>query len=62
MTNPYRVRNSTRNLGTWPIREEILALGAEIDERYDVDHGDVVLVRAALARWGTPANNTNQEN
>jgi len=55
MTNPYRVRNSTRDLGTWPSREEILTLGAELDERYDVDHGDVVLVRAALARWGTPA-------
>jgi hypothetical protein len=55
MTNPYRVRNSTRGLGTWPSREEILALGAELDERYDVDHGDVELVRAALARWGTPA-------
>ena len=55
MTNPYRVRNSTRDLGTWPSREEILALGAELDERYNVDHGDVVLVRAALARWGTPA-------
>jgi hypothetical protein len=55
MTNPYRVRNSTRDLGTWPSREEILALGAELDERYDVDHGDVDLVRAAIARWGTPA-------
>jgi hypothetical protein len=55
MTNPYRVRNSTRDLGTWPNREEILALGAELDERYDVDHGDVELVHAALARWGTPA-------
>ena len=61
MTDPYRVRNSTRDLGTWPSREEILALGAELDERYDVDHGDVDLVRAAIARWGTAANTTNQE-
>jgi len=53
--NPYRVRNSTRDLGNWPSREEILALGAELDERYDVDHGDVDLARAVLARWGTPA-------
>jgi hypothetical protein len=45
-------RNSARDLGTWPSREEILALGAELDKRYDVDHSDVDLVRAALVRWG----------
>ena len=49
-------RNSARDLGTWPSREEILALGAELDERYDVDHGDVELVRAVLARWGRPTS------
>jgi hypothetical protein len=57
MTTPtdYRIRNSARDLPTWPSRREILSLGKELDERYDVHHSDVEIVRAALSRWGTPA-------
>ena len=69
MTEPYRATPepppTDEEIEDWHGRCADLTRLGEVDHYWALDlrHDEVAgVVRAALARWGTPANNTREEN